>query len=45
MLFFFLDTANSTAKSKTRNVQMLGGNKQIFRKDIEWENYLHEWVF
>ena len=42
---FFLGTAKSTARSKTRNVRMLGGNKQIFRMDIDWELHLHGWVF
>ena len=35
---FFLGTAKSTARSKTRNVRMLGGNKQIIRMDMDWEN-------
>ena len=30
---------------KQGNVRMVGGNKQIFRMDIDWELHLHGWVF
>ena len=45
ILVFSVVIVKSTVRSKTRPVRMLGGNKQIFRINIDRKLYLHGWVF